>query len=91
MFSLFCGTNQKKVLQSEIKDLTFEVSNLSITLFFKIISYERPNIHDIHTERRWGGVEFCSVFMDSIVFKQQIYWSIVRLWKWEGWGWGPKN
>ena len=58
---------KKKVLQNEIKDLTFEVSNLSIS-FFKIIFYEGPNIYDIHTERGWG-LEICHVFMDSIVFK----------------------
>ena len=34
MYILFCGANQKKVLQNEIKDIAFEVSNLSITFFF---------------------------------------------------------
>ena len=34
MYIFFCGTNQKNVLQKEIKDLTFEVSNLSIIFFF---------------------------------------------------------
>ena len=43
---------RNNVLQNEIKDLTFKVSNLSITFFFKIISYEGPNIYDIHTKRR---------------------------------------
>ena len=52
MYILFCGTSQKNVLQNVIKDLIFEVSNLSITFFFQIISYERPNIYYIHTERR---------------------------------------
>ena len=42
---------KKNVLQNEIEDLIFEVSNLS-TFFFLIISYERPNIYYIHTERR---------------------------------------
>ena len=34
MYILFCGTIQKNVLPYEIKDLTFEVSYLSITFFF---------------------------------------------------------
>ena len=39
MYILFCGINlQKKVLQNETKDLTFEVSGLSLLSFFKIIS-----------------------------------------------------
>ena len=62
------------MLQNEIKDLTFEVSNLSITfLFLKSIFYEGPNICDILAERRWGGLEICQKFMDSADFKQQIY------------------
>ena len=73
MYILFCGTNKKNLLQNEIKDLTFEVSNLSITFFFKIISWEGPNIYDIHTERRWGGLKICRMFTDSIAFKQYIF------------------
>ena len=46
--------------------------------FFKVISYEGPDICDIHTKRRWGGLEICHVFMDSIDFKQQIYCSFLR-------------
>ena len=46
--------------------------------FFKIIFYEQPNIYDIHTERRWG-FEICRAFMDSIVLKQQIYCSFLRI------------
>ena len=70
MYILFCGTNKNKnVLQNEMKDWTFEVSNLSNTFFFKIISYEGPNIYVIHTERRWGGFKICRVFTDFIVFK----------------------
>ena len=34
MYILFCGANQKKVLQNEIKDIALEASNLSITFFF---------------------------------------------------------
>ena len=53
MCILFRGTNQKDMLQNEMEDLIFEVSNLSIAFFFKkIISYEGPKIYDIHTERR---------------------------------------
>ena len=54
----FCRKNKKKrnekqnVLHNETKDLTFEVSNISINFFFKIISYEEPNIYDILTETR---------------------------------------
>ena len=45
-------------------------SLISPTLsFFKIISYEGPNIYVIHTERRWGGFKICRVFTDIIVFK----------------------
>ena len=43
-------TNRKNVLQNEIKDLTFEVSNPSLS-FFLIISKEGPNIYYIRTER----------------------------------------
>ena len=64
--------------QSETKDLN-KVSNLSITFFFKIISYEGPNIYDIHTERRRVGLEIYHVFIDSIDFKQQIYCSILQM------------
>ena len=46
MYILFCGANQKKVLQNEIKDIALEASNLSITFFFLIISYDGPNIYD---------------------------------------------
>ena len=28
--------------------------------FLKTVSYEGPNIYDIHTERRWGGLKICS-------------------------------
>ena len=34
MSILFCGTNQKNVLQNEIKDLNLKVSNLSNTFSF---------------------------------------------------------
>ena len=54
-----------------MKDLIFEVSNLSSIFFFKIISYKRSNIYDIHTERRWG-LKICCVFTGTFVFKQQI-------------------
>ena len=50
-----------------MKDLIFEVSNLSIISFFKMISYEGPNIYDIHTERRWG-LKTCCMFTGSLVF-----------------------
>ena len=73
MYILFCGTSQKNVLQNVIKDLIFEVSNLSITFFFQIISYERPNIYYIHTERRWGGLRICCMYAGAFAFKQQIY------------------
>ena len=63
---------KKNVLQNEIEDLIFEVSDLS-TFFFLIISYERPNIYYIHTERRWGGLKICRVFTGSFAFKQQIF------------------
>ena len=53
MCILFRGTNQKDMLQNEMKDLIFEVSNLSIAFFFKkVISHDGPKIYDIHTERR---------------------------------------
>ena len=80
MCILFRGTNQKDMLQNEMKDLIFEVSNLSIAFFFKkIISYEGPKIYDIHTERRWGGLKICCMFASSFVFKQQIYCSFLRM------------
>ena len=90
-YIFFCGTNQKNnekqnVSQNETKDLTFKISNLSITFFF----YEGPNIYEILTERRWGGLEICHVLMDSIDFKEQIYGSFLKM---GGWGWvrGVKN
>ena len=85
MYNFFCGTNQKNALQNEIKGLTFEVSNLSITFFFRIIYYEGPNIYNIHTERRRWGLEICHVFMHSTDFKQQIYCSFLWI------GGGSKN
>ena len=45
-------------LHNETKDLTFQVSNFSITFFLKIIFYEG------------GGLGIYHVFMDSIDFKQ---------------------
>ena len=59
------------MLQNEMKDLTFEVSNLvSPSLsFFKSISYEGPNIYNIHKERRSGGLATYRMFTDSVVFK----------------------
>ena len=57
------------MLQKEIRDLTFKVSNLSLH-FFKILSYKGPSIYDI---QRWGGLETCHMFTDCIVLKQQIY------------------
>ena len=33
MYTLYCGINQKNVLQKEIKDLTFEVSGPSIHFY----------------------------------------------------------
>ena len=71
MYILLCGTNQNNVLQNEIKDLTFEVSNLSITFFVKKIFPMRDQTWHSH-RRRWG-LEICHIFMDSIIFKQQIY------------------
>ena len=47
--------------------------------FSKIISYEGTNIYDIHTERRWGGLKICRVFMDSIVIQQHIYCLFLRM------------
>ena len=46
--------------------------------FFKIISYEKPNIGDIQTKRIWG-FEICCAFMDSNVFKQQIHCHLTDL------------
>ena len=51
------------MLLKGIKDLTFEVSYLSIHLFL-LLSYKGPNIDDVHTERGWGGPESCHVFID---------------------------
>ena len=50
MYIFFCRTKKKKqnekqnVLQNKTKDLTFEVSYLSITFFFKIIFYQTFDI-----------------------------------------------
>ena len=66
------------MLQNEIKDLIFEVSNLSITFFLKSFP-EGPNIYDIHTEKRQGGVKICCVFTGSFIFKQQIYCSFLQV------------
>ena len=67
------------MLRNEIYYLTFEVSNLSITFFFKIISYEGPNIYDIHTERNLRGLKIYCLFMGSIDFKQHIYSSLLQM------------
>ena len=41
----------KKTLQKKnMKDLTFEVSNISTRTFLKIIFYRGPNISDIQTK-----------------------------------------
>ena len=58
----------KNVLQKEIKDLPFEISDPSAHFFLKILSYKGPNIYDVHTERGWGGLQM-------VLFKQQIYCS----------------
>ena len=50
--------------------------------FLKILSCKGPNIFDIHTERRWEGLEICHVFTDATVFKQQIYCSFLRMGGW---------
>ena len=70
---------KKNLLQNEIKDLTFEVSDFSITFFCKKYSYEGPITYNIHTERGRGGFKICRVFTDSIVFKQHIYCSFSRM------------
>ena len=77
MCILFCGTNKKNVLQKELKNLTFEVSNLSTV--FKILSYNGPNIYDIRTERGLEGLEISHVVIDAIVFKQQVYGPFLRM------------
>ena len=56
----FCRTNQKTCykIKWKIKPLKSLISpSLS---FLKTVSYEGPNIYDIHTERRWGGLKICS-------------------------------
>ena len=74
------------MLQNEIKDLILK-SLISPLSFFKIISYERPNIYYIHTEIRRGGFGICHVFMGSFAFKQQIYCQFLQM----GWVQRSKN
>ena len=52
---------------------------MSSLTFLKILSYKGPNIYEVHTEREWGGLEICHVFIDPIVFKQQIYCSFLQI------------
>ena len=72
--------NEKQnVLQNETKDLTFEVSNLSITFFFKIIFFKNiwhPYINEV-------VLTFVTCLW--IDFEKQIYCSFLRM---EG---GSKN
>ena len=72
---------KKTCSQKEIKDLIFEVSDPSTHIFFK--SYKGPNIYGVRRERGWGG----HMFTCSIVFKQQIYCSFLRI-EVRGWGVG---
>ena len=57
----------KNVLQSEIKDLILEVSNLSITFFFSYFLWGTKHLW----QRRWGGLNFFCMFTGSFAFKQQ--------------------
>ena len=69
----------KNVLWNEIKDLTLSLLISPSLPFLKIILCEGPNIFDIHAERTWEGLEICGVFMDSTIFKQQIYRSFLQM------------
>ena len=53
IYIFFCGINQKNLLQNEIKDLLFEVSNFSSTFCF--FNYLRDQIFMTSTQK--GGEE----------------------------------
>ena len=55
--------NLKNVLQKNIKDLTFELSDPSN--YLKITSYKGPKFYEVHMVRGW----VCHVFTDFIVFE----------------------
>ena len=55
------------------RDIIFD--NITAT-----ISYHwGPYIYDVHTKGSWGSPEIYHVFADSIVFKQEIYFSFLRM------------
>ena len=55
------------------------MKSLISPLFFKILSYNGANIHDIRTERGLEGLEISQVVIDAIVFKQQVYGPFLRI------------
>ena len=66
VFFYVLWNKSKNLLRNKMKDLTLK-SLISPSLsFLKIISYDGPNIYDIHKERR--KFEIYQVFTDSIVF-----------------------
>ena len=50
-----------------------------LDLFVLRKTFKGPYIYEIHTEEGWGSLEICYVFADSIVFKQYIYCSFLRM------------
>ena len=49
----------------------------------KSISQQTPKgsyIYDVHMEEGWGGdLKFCKVFVDVFVFKEKIYYSVLKI------------
>ena len=77
MYILFCGTNQKSMLQKEIKDLTFEVSNHSTCLQFLLFLNNRSIFHFCE----WGWV-VCECHNCLISNKKVTFLAWVPVLKW---------
>ena len=82
MHIFFCGTNKKNVLQNEIKDLTFEVPNLSITFIFEKLFSMRDQTFMTRTHKKSEEVlKFVTCLLILLILKNR---SIVHFCEWRG-------
>ena len=76
------GAVHKSCTYNELQN-AFEIQlfHLFSFLFFHLSQQinKGPYIYDVHTEGGEGVLEVCHMFVDSIVFKQWIYCSFLRM------------
>ena len=82
---LFYGTNKKNVLQKEIEDLTFEVSDLS-THFFKKSFPIRDQTFMTSTQRKCGEVLQSVTCLQILLFLNNRCTAHFCWWRVGGWG-----